>query len=170
VVELYLGMHDVQKLEKILPEYCSKRAAGMHAGVIAERVGLPLKDVISFLIDKGILSGEQVDLELARVMLARNSGLKRSILEKSGMPYREIDHALAVQDSKVLQEICGQFEFQQVYLLIPSFAMLTVSFGLSFELALGMCALFVSFLLAEAWQKLVPRTNAELVMRMFEGC
>lgn len=170
MVEHYLKTGDLRKLQKMLATYKRNRIKGMNAAILAERVNLPLKDVVSFLIDSNELRGEQVDLELARVMLYKNSKLRNAIMMRNNVTYAELDYALATQDNALLRNVCNQSGIQQAYSLVPQFIIFAGLFSMPYEIAISICAILVGTLFTVAYQKLKPISNAELVIKIFEGC
>jgi hypothetical protein len=157
---------DMKRLEKVLPDYLANRNRGLHAGIIAERLGLPLKDVISFLIEKNVLRDEQVDLELTRVILARNSALRQSIVKRIDMPYEKLDRALAIQDDKILKEVGGKTEINELYALFPQFIIFLGVLEFPYAVALMICTTLAMLLLGGALQKVMLRSTIETVTKI----
>jgi hypothetical protein len=166
VVEIGLKPKDLKKLEKALPEYVNKRERGMHAGILAQKLGLPLKDVMSFLIQKDILKDEQVDLELTRVILSRNPDLKQSIMRRIDMQYEKFDRALAIQDEKILKEICWKSDSNEMYVLLPQFVILLGVMQLPYSIALMICMALATLLLNGTLQRVMSRSSIETIMKM----
>lgn len=159
---------DLKKLEKALPEYLKKRGAGMHAGIVAQRLHLPLKDVISFLIEKDVLKDQQVDLELTRVILDRNPNLRQTIMRRIDMRYEKLDHALAIQDEKLLKEICGKSEINEIYALLPQFVIFLGVMRLPYSIALMICMSLITFLFTGTLQRVMSRSSIETIVRMLK--
>ncbi len=170
MVEYYMKREDMEKLNGILPLYVKKRTKGMNAGNISEQTGIPLKDVMSFLIERNILNGEQVDLELARVMISRNMDLRENILAKTNTTFKKLDLALAAQDSQKLREIGGQSEFQQAFSIIPQFMVFGSILQMPFNLTMSLCLALAGFLIMQVLQKYNPKSNIEIVTKILEGC
>jgi hypothetical protein len=159
---------DIEKLEKILPEYLTNRTKGMHAGDIAEKLDIPLKDVISFLIEKDILKGEQIDLELARVILAKNPYLKNAILERINIPFTVLDRALATQDENTLREIWKQFEESKISPIFSGFVVFLFALNFPYNVVLTLCTVLLTLLCKKFLEKEPPKSNVEAIINMFK--
>jgi hypothetical protein len=170
MVEHYLGTVELQKLNEALPYYKKNRTKGVNAAIIAEKTGLPLKDVISFLIDKNELKGEQIDLEFARVMLYKNIQLQKLITENHSIAFKQLDHALAKEDEKFLRKLCNRREIDVAYSIVPSFAVSAGVLGMPYQLAVTLCLVFIGIILTETLMNFKPKSNVDLMLKIFEGC
>ena len=168
MVEIGLKTRDLKRLEKLLPEYLAKRSKGMHAGNIADKLNLPLKDVISFLIEEDVLRDEQVDLELARVILAKNPQLKESIIERINLPYSRLDHALAIQDEETLKAAVGKSEIDEMYMILPQFVVFLGALQLPYTIAVMLFTAIVALLLNGTLQRIMPLSVVETTMKMLK--
>ena len=161
---------DIQKLEEILPIYKKNRTKGMNAGHISDQTGIPLKDVISFLIEKKVLSGEQVDLELVRVMITRNPELKKAFTGKSGSSLTELDLALATDDSNALRKMGYQSEYEQAFSVIPQFIVVGGLINLSLDMIFGLCMTVAGLILMQILQRYNSKSSIEIVTKILGDC
>jgi len=168
-LEATLDIKDLKRLEKLLPEYCAKRSKGMHAGNIADKLDLPLKDVISFLIEKSVLKDEQVDLELARVILAKNPHLRESIAKRIKLPYEKLDYALATQDEKTLREAVGASQMTAVYIILPQVAIFLIALKFPYNIAVMLLTAIASLLLTEAIGRATRSSIVETAIKMLKN-
>jgi len=164
-----LNSKKLKELEGILPEYLSKRNKGMHVGMIAEKLGLPLKDVMSFLIEKNVLRNEEVDLELTRVILHKNPNFRRSVVKRVGLSFKSLDYALATQNEKLLEEVRMHIAIEEVYYLFPKFVIFICIMSLPYGIALNVCMALFVFLLIEVLKKGMPKSSLQTVVKMLRG-
>lgn len=166
MVEVGLKTKDLKRLEKLLPEYIAKRSKGMHAGNMADKLNLPLKDVVSFLIEKNVLRDEQVDLELTRVILAKNQQLRESIVKRINLPYDRLDHALATQDEETLKEAVGKSETNQLHILLPQLAVFVGVLQVPYTIAIMLFTTLVTLLLSGTLERIAPVSVVGTTMKM----
>lgn len=172
MVEHYLEQGEIKKLNEILPLYIKKRNEGMTAGYISKKTGIPLKDVISFLIEKKVITGEQVDLELVRVMIERNPELQNAITQNSNSTIKEIDNALATSDSDAIRKMGCESEFQQspTFSFIPQVLIFGGLINLPMGIIFSMCMTIAGVIFMQLFDRMSSKSNIEIITRMLEGC
>jgi len=169
VAKIGLSPKDLKRLERILPEYIDKRYKGMNAGNVAEKLKIPLKDVISFLIEKNVLRDEQVDMEFARVILAKNPSLRESIVARIDLSYDKLDRALALRDEKILKEAMGKSEISEIQILFPQIVVFLSLLSLPYTVTVMLCMTMIALVLNGAIERIMPLSAVEITMKMLKN-
>lgn len=169
MVEIRLKTRDLKRLERLLPEYLAKRSKGMNAADMADKLGLPLKDIVSFLIERDILREEQVDLEFARIILAKNPELRESIVKRIDLSYAKLDHAIAVQDGRTLKEAVRKSEIKEICILLPQFAVILSVLQFPYAIAVMLFTTIVTLLLNGTLEKIIPLSTVQTTMNMLKN-
>ena len=169
MAKIGLSPKDLKRLERILPEYIDKRYKGMNAGNVAEKLKIPLKDVISFLIEKNVLRDEQVDMEFARVILAKNPSLRESIVARIDLSYDKLDRALALRDEKILKEAMGKSEISEIQILFPQIVVFLSLLSLPYTVTVMLCMTMIALVLNGAIERIMPLSAVEITMKMLKN-
>ena len=155
----------VEKLKGVLLEYKTQREKGMNAGHIASKLDIPLKDVISFLIEENVLTGEQIDLELARVLLSKNPELRDRIWKRFGLPPNLLDKALVTQDQALWEYVWEQYKTPEIFPMFSSVVFFLFAMNMSYSLVLSICALFLSFFYKDMYRR-IPKSDIEKTLEI----
>ena len=159
------------ELEKIMPKYLASREKGMTAWDVSKKMGMPLKEVISFLMERDILNNEQIDLELVRIMLANNQELKNRLITRYSLSIPKIDYALVTQNNKIFEEIWDQFNTAKISLNFPIVILPLVSLfksrGMPYVLII-IPLLFIFFSEYFFPEEAKPESNIDKILKIFK--
>jgi len=157
-----------EKLEKHSEEFARQRSKGLTVSYLAEKAGVPLKEAMSFLIEKEILVGEQVDLELLRTLFERDHALRNEICEHLGITARLLDELLLDQDPNLKSRVWLNHQQNKVpvYLAGLMFAMNPLSVP-SVGVLLACLITFIFFLRSYLYHD-QPQTTLSAVLRIME--
>lgn len=161
-----LSLHPrVKDLIKLLPEYQMQRDKGMDAGHLAEKLNMPLKDVISFLTEEDILVEGQVDLELFRVFVRKNPDAKTRLIENLGISTDVLDSLLLTSDETVVGTIWQKRQQTRLMPLFNGFMFFFFAAKLPFYLILLIMNGIVCLLIAQLYLSERPPSARDLVLK-----
>jgi len=109
--------------DEILHQYKTERERGVTATFIAEKTGVPLKEVIAYLIEKEILKGDQIDLELIRMYLQKTPEHRDKICVHLGLSADDLDKLLVKEDLTLKKEIWKKFIQTRKFVIFTSLAL-----------------------------------------------
>jgi hypothetical protein len=159
----------VDELKRLLPKYISERHKGMDAGHLADELGIPLKDVISYLIEEKELSDENIDLELFRVMVRKQKDIDLFLQKFFDISKEELDKMLLNPHNSISREV---WENKQQRMLIPfvgSFGLFLLASQMPIQMILNVLGLLFTVLMAKLISEKRPESSRELVLGAFRS-
>lgn len=142
ILILMLTLSEIEKLDKLAIGFQNQRSKGLTANYLANKSEVSLKDVMSYLIEKEILVGEQIDLELLRVLFEKNEALRNKTCQHLGISYDILDELLVTEKPSLKNDLWGLHQRKKIPLYLSG-----VMFSIN-PLVLSSVLTLISYLIA----------------------
>lgn len=158
-----------EKLDEIVTKFLEQRSKGVTATYLADKAKVSIKDAMSYLIEKEILVGEKIDLELLRVLFEKNKDIRNKFCSHLGIPYATLDKLLLVEDESLKREVWTIHQQKKTPVYLNGFIFSLSPFVFSSVTVLIFFLMSALYILSLYVASNEPPTTLNVVLRIMEG-